>query len=65
MGENITFTNAQASALDFSRHIALTANAGSGKTFVLTQRLLSILVNSKDENISLKNKNLAAEFKCN
>ncbi len=55
MGENITFTNAQASALDFSRHIALTANAGSGKTFVLTQRLLSILVNSKDENISLKN----------
>jgi ATP-dependent helicase/nuclease subunit A len=51
-----TFTKAQQAALDHTRHIALTANAGSGKTFVLTERLLQILSNDPDVNI----KNIAA-----
>ena len=42
----------QKEALDHSRHISLTANAGSGKTFVLARRFLSILL---EENISLNN----------
>ena len=29
-------TSQQESAIDFSKHISLTANAGSGKTFVFT-----------------------------
>ncbi len=32
----------QEAALDFTRHISLTANAGSGKTFVLSKRFVQI-----------------------
>lgn len=32
----------QKAALDYSRHISLTANAGSGKTFVLSRRFVEI-----------------------
>jgi ATP-dependent helicase/nuclease subunit A len=42
----------QKKALNHSKHISLTANAGSGKTFVLARRFLSILL---EENISLNN----------
>ncbi|MCF6268255.1 MAG: UvrD-helicase domain-containing protein [Melioribacteraceae bacterium] len=42
----------QKEALNHSKHISLTANAGSGKTFVLARRFLSILL---EENISLTN----------
>ncbi|MBU0473991.1 MAG: UvrD-helicase domain-containing protein [Bacteroidetes bacterium] len=45
-------TQYQKEALNHSRHISLTANAGSGKTFVLVRRFLSILY---EENISLNN----------
>ncbi|MBI5326499.1 MAG: UvrD-helicase domain-containing protein [Ignavibacteriae bacterium] len=41
-------TQEQKEALRFDRHIALTANAGSGKTSVLQQRYVNILIN--DEN---------------
>ena len=36
-------TQYQIEALNHSKHISLTANAGSGKTFVLVRRFLSIL----------------------
>ena len=49
--ENI-LTPHQASALNYKNHISLTANAGSGKTFVLSKRYLEIALN---ENISLRN----------
>lgn len=42
----------QNKALDFSKHISLTANAGSGKTFVLSKRYVEIAVS---QNISLRN----------
>ncbi len=42
----------QKKALDYSKHISLTANAGSGKTFVLAKRYVEIAYN---ENIPLKN----------
>jgi len=42
----------QKEALNHKKHISLTANAGSGKTFVLARRFLSILL---EENISLNN----------
>jgi ATP-dependent helicase/nuclease subunit A len=42
----------QEKALDYNNHISLTANAGSGKTFVLSKRFLKIITN---ENISLRN----------
>lgn len=42
----------QKEALNHNKHISLTANAGSGKTFVLARRFLSILL---EENISLNN----------
>jgi len=45
-------TQYQIEALNHSKHISLTANAGSGKTFVLVRRFLSILY---EENISLNN----------
>ncbi|MDA3859758.1 MAG: UvrD-helicase domain-containing protein, partial [Melioribacteraceae bacterium] len=45
-------TDYQKKALIHSKHISLTANAGSGKTFVLARRFLSILL---EENIELKN----------
>lgn len=35
----------QEAALDFSKHISLTANAGSGKTFVLAKRFVQIALN--------------------
>ncbi len=46
-----TLTEDQKNALEIRRHVTLTANAGSGKTFVLTQRFLEILLNT---NTSLK-----------
>jgi ATP-dependent helicase/nuclease subunit A len=42
----------QLSALQYKNHISLTANAGSGKTFVLSKRYLEIALN---ENIQLRN----------
>jgi len=45
-------TQSQSAALAYDRHISLTANAGSGKTYVLIQRFLKILTEQK---ISLRN----------
>lgn len=45
-----TFTENQKKAHDYTRNIALLANAGSGKTTVLAHRFLSILLNT-DTNI--------------
>ena len=42
----------QKAALNYKEHISLTANAGSGKTFVLSKRYVEIAIN---ENISLRN----------
>ena len=42
----------QEKALDYKNHISLTANAGSGKTFVLSKRFIKIIT---EENISLRN----------
>ena len=42
----------QEKALDFSRHISLTANAGSGKTFVLSKRFVEIAL---QEDVKLNN----------
>lgn len=42
----------QKRALNYKDHISLTANAGSGKTFVLSKRFVEIALN---ENISLRN----------
>ncbi|MFO7447480.1 MAG: UvrD-helicase domain-containing protein [Ignavibacteriaceae bacterium] len=42
----------QISALDYKTHVSLTANAGSGKTFVLSKRYLEIALS---ERISLRN----------
>ena len=42
----------QSEALNYRKHISLTANAGSGKTFVLSKRYLEIAVN---ENLPLRN----------
>ncbi len=42
----------QLDALNYDMHIALTANAGSGKTFVLARRFLAILL---EKNITLNN----------
>jgi len=39
-------TEDQLKALEITKHITLTANAGSGKTFVLTQRFLEILLHT-------------------
>ena len=47
----VKLTEDQKSALEINNHVTLTANAGSGKTFVLTQRFLEILLNT---NTSLK-----------
>ena len=46
-------TDHQKAALKFDRHISLTANAGSGKTFVLSKRYLEIALSQK--NPSLRN----------
>jgi ATP-dependent helicase/nuclease subunit A len=45
-------TKQQSEALNYNKHISLTANAGSGKTFVLARRFLSILL---EEKIELEN----------
>ena len=50
--EDTVLTPHQASALHYKNHISLTANAGSGKTFVLSQRYLEIAVN---EGVPLRN----------
>ncbi|MGE5441198.1 MAG: UvrD-helicase domain-containing protein, partial [Bacteroidota bacterium] len=42
----------QQAALNYKEHISLTANAGSGKTFVLSRRYVEIALN---ENVSLRN----------
>ncbi len=47
-----SLTPHQGKALDYKKHISLTANAGSGKTFVLSKRYLEIALN---ENLSLRN----------
>jgi ATP-dependent helicase/nuclease subunit A len=44
-----TLTPYQKSALDYSSNILLSANAGSGKTFVLSKRFVEILVNEEIE----------------
>ena len=48
----ISLTPSQIKALNYRSHTSLTANAGSGKTFVLSKRYLEIALN---ENISLRN----------
>ncbi|MCL5030283.1 MAG: UvrD-helicase domain-containing protein, partial [Bacteroidetes bacterium] len=45
-------TEFQSKALEYKKHISLTANAGSGKTFVLSKRYLKIVT---EENIPLRN----------
>lgn len=40
-------TSHQQKALDFRKHISLTANAGSGKTFVLSHRYIDIALSEK------------------
>ena len=42
----------QKDALNYQEHISLTANAGSGKTFVLSKRYVEIALN---ENVTLRN----------
>src|SRR5437867_526625 len=43
---NQVFTEQQLKALDFRRHLSVTANAGAGKTTVLVQRFIEILVHT-------------------
>lgn len=50
MSDSLTLTANQKRALDYSKHLSVTANAGSGKTFILTKRFINIILN---ENISL------------
>ncbi len=45
-------TEYQSKALEYKKHISLTANAGSGKTFVLSKRYLKIVT---EEKIPLRN----------
>ncbi|MCK9426921.1 MAG: UvrD-helicase domain-containing protein [Ignavibacteriaceae bacterium] len=47
----VKLTEDQQHALEIKKHVTLTANAGSGKTFVLTQRFLEILLKT---NTSIK-----------
>jgi ATP-dependent helicase/nuclease subunit A len=49
-------TEHQKAALNFDRHISLTANAGSGKTFVLSKRYLEIALSQSHPNL----RNIAA-----
>lgn len=42
-------TSHQKEALDIGNHISLTANAGSGKTFVLAKRFVEILLTGQVE----------------
>ena len=50
--EKAVLTPHQEAALHYKNHISLTANAGSGKTFVLSQRYLEIAIT---EEIPLRN----------
>ena len=43
----------QLEALDYKNHISLTANAGSGKTFVLSKRFVEILTNEEIDIASI------------
>lgn len=52
MADISRLTPHQQAALNYSKHISLTANAGSGKTFILSRRYLEIALN---ENIPLRN----------
>ena len=45
-------TEHQLKALDYSNHLSLTANAGTGKTYVLSRRYIEIALN---ENLDLQN----------
>ncbi len=47
-----SLTPHQEKALNYKNHISLTANAGSGKTFVLSKRFIKIIT---QENVSLRN----------
>ena len=47
----LSLTPSQQKALEYKHQISLTANAGSGKTFVLSNRYLQIVEN---EDISLR-----------
>ena len=44
-------TKNQQAALKIDRHISLTANAGSGKTFVLSRRFLEIAFSQRIPNL--------------
>ena len=44
-----TLTTYQKNALDYSKHIVLTANAGSGKTFVFAERFVKIALSENPE----------------
>src|SRR3989339_50928 len=46
-------TPQQTEAFDYKNHISLTANAGSGKTFVLSKRFVEILLNEEIELTSI------------
>lgn len=50
--QEAVLTPHQVSALHYKDHVSLTANAGSGKTFVLSQRYLAIALT---ENLDLRN----------
>lgn len=50
--QEAVLTPHQVSALHYKDHVSLTANAGSGKTFVLSQRYLQIAL---AENLNLRN----------
>ena len=50
--KNHILTPHQSAALDISKSVSLTANAGSGKTYVLSKRYLEIALKA---NIPLKN----------
>jgi ATP-dependent helicase/nuclease subunit A len=46
----VELTPKQKSALDLSRHTAIIANAGSGKTAVLVERYLKVLIENKNSH---------------
>ncbi|MFA6571306.1 MAG: UvrD-helicase domain-containing protein, partial [Bacteroidota bacterium] len=59
--ETPKFTREQIMSLSFDRHLAVTANAGSGKTTVLEQRYLNILLNSEGiDNKQIEPKDIVA-----
>lgn len=50
MNRKTILTESQSRALNYKTHLSVTANAGSGKTFILTKRFIEIILN---ENVSL------------